>query len=174
MKLSHYLQDSSSYLFNNDVIVDQDLIELEVNKLRLVEDKFYKIFVLNPCPMAINEMKNFTLVDVNLAFIKIIGVKNKKDVIGKDTTEEGLRIIKDKDKSFFMNEILTNGTLTNYLCDVRTLNGRVFKGLFSGTVIELDGQKCLLTICQEIEDHNFLKIFKYCVVRHLGKTFHIF
>ena len=119
--------------------------------LRLVEDKFYKIFDLNPCPMAINTWDDSIIVDVNNAFLEILGVENKKDIIGNVTTEKGLNIIKEKDKQYVISYIKKHGVIKNYLTTLRTINGKRLRGLFSGSIIVLNGQTCLLTICQIVK-----------------------
>lgn len=150
-------QINASELITNQISVD---FKFTAEELRKIENKFYQIFDLNPCPMAINDLTDYTIVDVNDAFLDVVKVKNKSDVIGKITTESGLNIIKTKDKAFVLNEIKEKGILKNYLCTVQSLDGKRFNGLFSGAIIELNGHKCFLTICQVVNKKCVFNIFK--------------
>jgi PAS domain-containing protein len=149
MKLTHKNDESPEYLEKIDI--DQDVISREFKRtsdeLRLLEEKFYKIFELNPYPMAIDELQNNTIIDVNQAYLGVFGIKDKSEVIGKDTTESGLNIFKGKDKKEYIDTIKRNGYVKNFAARVRPLKGRKFTGMFSGTIIELDKKKYLLSIC---------------------------
>lgn len=165
MRLIHNTQNDefSDLQSNNRVFINDhsthDLLKI-CNDLRKVEDKFYKIFELNPCPMAINSLNDNSIVDVNKAFMKVIGVKEKNEVIGKITTEDGLKILKESDKIFVVDKIKKDGIITDYLTTVVPLKGRKFKGLFSGALIEMNNIPCILTICQIVNNKSFFNFFK--------------
>jgi hypothetical protein len=82
MKLTHNIEKS----FLSE-LVDLDIMENELLLLRKMEDKFYKVFDLNPCPMAISDFETHKIIDVNEAFIKIIELDNKNEILGKDTCD---------------------------------------------------------------------------------------
>jgi len=154
MKLINKEVDISSVgLFESNSSNDE--IRLLSDELRLVEDKFYKVFDLNPCPMAISDIKENIIIDVNEAFVNVIGLTSKSEVIGKDITEKGLKIIKSKDKDVILKEILRTNKFKNYFTIVKPIRGKKFKGLFSGSLIELNGRKCLFTICQVVNKKCF-------------------
>jgi hypothetical protein len=129
-------------------------------KLRLIEDKFYKVFDMNPCPMSLSLMEDGTIIDVNEAFLKEVGMKHKSEMVGKTTIESGLKIIKEKDRDYIFNKILKNGKVENYPCSFMTLHGKKKKGLFSGTVMDLNNKKCLFLICQIVNNSCVANIFK--------------
>jgi hypothetical protein len=131
-----------------------------INELRLIEDKFYKVFDLNPCPMAIHKIDDNSLIDVNNAFLKVVEAKSKFDLIGKNTTESGLKLMKSKDIKLFFGKLKDDGIFENYLFSFRTLKGKKLRGMVSGTIIELNGVKCLLSICQIINRKCLTRIFK--------------
>lgn len=160
MKLGHDKNDfdlSSSYLIDDNAL-KQDLRFLN-EELRTVEDKFYKIFDLNPCPMAISKLGTAEIIDVNESFVKIVGLKSKYDVIGKLTTEEGVRIIKETDRKRVLKMVEENGFVKNIFIKFRTPSGKKYKGLFSATIIELNKIKCLFTICQIINKRCLIDYF---------------
>jgi len=156
MKLINKEEDINNVdLFESSSSNDEQ-IKLLSDELRLAEDKFYKVFDLNPCPMAISDINENIIIDVNDAFVKVIGLTSKLEVIGKDITEKGLKIIKRKDKEVILKEISETNKFKNYFSIVKPLRGKKFKGLFSGSLIELNGRKCLFTICQVVNKQCFL------------------
>lgn len=144
------------------IVIDSNDIKRELNytsdELRIVEEKFYKIFDLNPCPMTIGDLKTGDIIDVNDAFLQSVGFKNKEDIIGKSTTK--LKIISDKNKSHIIREINKDGFLKNYFCEFKTINGKKKKGLFSGTIIKLKEKDCLMLICQVVTKGFLSSVFK--------------
>jgi hypothetical protein len=71
-EINHYDED---YSFSN-------------NELRESEKNFFQIFEFNPSPMSINDIDTNLIIDVNRAFVKIMEVDSKNDLIGKNTTEK--------------------------------------------------------------------------------------
>ena len=162
MKLvNHYNDDTNG---PNNYIPPE--IVKSVDKLREIEDKFYKIFDLNPCPMAIHRIEDNTLIDVNEAFVKVVGIKSKFDIIGKDTSETGLNLLKDKYKKYFLDKLKEDGIFQNYFFTFRNMKGKKLRGLVSGSIIELNGERCLLSICQIVN--------RRCLTKLFCKTYYIF
>jgi len=145
MKLTNK-EDIENTIYST-IKIDNDFLSMS-DELRTIEELFYKVFELNPCPMSINSLNDGYIIDVNQSFLDIIDVKNKKDILGKITTEEGLNIIKHKDKKYVIDYIKKNGLIKNYLTTFKTLKGKKIKGLFSASIITLNKKECLLTICQ--------------------------
>ena len=144
--------------YEDTIIPIDERIKL-ADDLRSMEDKFYKIFDLNPLPMAIHTIDDNILIDFNDAFLKIVGIKSKLDLIGKNTSETGLNLLKSEDKSYFLNQIKKNGKFENYYFTFRNMKGELLRGLVSGTIIELNNQKCLLSICQIVYRKCFFQLF---------------
>lgn len=144
----------------NGIIMDQINIKRTFDDLRFLEDKFYKIFDLNPCPMTIADFDTQTLIDVNDAFLKEIESQDKNEVIGKRTDKYGIDLISEKDIHFVINEILTKGSIKNYICPFKTINGKIKRGLFSGSIIEFNNKKCIFIICQVLNTSCIYKFIK--------------
>ena len=141
-------------LFPSQPYVDEINTKLlcdELRELREVEDKFYKIFDFNPCPMAINSLDDNTFVDVNQSFLDIIEVEDKKTILGKSPSESGANIVNKKDKLYVIECIKRDGMIRNYPIIIRTLKGNEYKSLFSGSFIVLNGKECILTVCHIID-----------------------
>lgn len=54
-------------LFDSN-LTSEEQVKFLVDELRLIEDKFYKIFDLNPCPMMIND-SNGLLIEIGRAHV---------------------------------------------------------------------------------------------------------
>ncbi len=150
MKLIHHCEEPNT----SGIVIEQDYVERELKctteELRIVEEKFFKIFDLNPCPMAIADANTNVILDVNEAFVKIIELDNKYQVIGHDTSDLNHGII-DKEVKNKMYGVIKEGVLfKNVTIPFKSIKGKKLRGLFSGSVIELNGKKCIFTMCQVI------------------------
>lgn len=161
MKLMHNVDEESlitSSSFIDKEVITRDLLET-TEILRKIDDKFYKIFDLNPCPMAISDLKTNVLIDVNDAFVEIVGFKSKNEVIGKPTTEVGLKLIKQADKDRIINMLVNGNEVKNIFVNFRNCKGKKLTGLFSASFIELNDKDYLLTLCQVIKKKCIFNIF---------------
>ena len=160
MKLVNHEGDFNNIL--TEVLIDKKYIESELNNtsdnLRIIEDKFYKIFDLNPCPMSITEIKNNIIVDVNDAFLNIMNIKDKSSIINKKINK--INFIKDKDRLYILNKIYKDGVIKNHVCEFRTMNNKRKKGMFSGSIVNINDKKCLLLTCQIVNKKSVFGIFK--------------
>jgi len=150
MKLINHNEE----LITSGIVIEQEYVERELkctaDELRIVEEKFFKIFDLNPCPMAIADAETNIIIDVNEAFVKIIELDNKYQVIGHDTSVLNHGII-DKEVKDKMYGVIKEGEFfKNITIPFRSIKGKKLRGLFSGSVIELNGKKCIFTMCQVI------------------------
>jgi PAS domain-containing protein len=157
MRLIHKKDDS----YKEEIT--QDISNEFVNKsleLRRHEQNFYKIFDLNPCPMTLNRFDNNSIIDVNQAFLDVLGIPSKNDIIGKNTSEIGLGLIKEKDKKILFDKVKQVGEYKNYLFNFKNFKGQTLTGIVSGTIIKLNGEDCVLTICQVVDKKCLFRIFK--------------
>lgn len=111
-------------------------------------EKFQKMFDSNPALMALNSMPDGKYLDVNTAFLDKLGY-SREEVIGKTTDE--LNLFTDVQQQQAAKKELTEvGRVTNREFDVRNKNGEILTGLFSGEVIESQGNSIFLTVMVDI------------------------
>lgn len=155
MRLFHKKDDDVLDRGNMEVC---DIVHEFFNKsleLRKIEDKFYKVFDMNPCPMAITYLKDGVIIDINQAFADVLCIE-KKDIIGKNTVS--LNMIKQKDRDKVLKIVQEQGFVKNYPIWFNDNKDKKIFGLFNASIIELDDVKYILTICQIIKnDFIFLK-----------------
>lgn len=157
MKLFNHCEESIS-LSNDSLKLDNGDFQLSSNELSLHEDTFFKIFNLNPYPMTIIDINDGLVIDANKAFLEVVGMSDKNEIIGKTTVEKN--IISNKYRNHMMNTIKKRGYLNNFCCDFYTLSGKKKTGMFSGSLFEISGKIHLLLICQLINKKFLTCIFK--------------
>jgi len=127
-------------------------VSKDISELKYSEEKFAKSFQLNPALMAINIIDKLEFVDVNKAFLNILGYE-KVEVIGK--TAEELKIfnnISDKEKVI---DILKEKTSVKDLeITLRTKKGKLLIGLISVEKIHLHDGEYVLTLIKNITERK--------------------
>ncbi|TFH64697.1 MAG: PAS domain S-box protein, partial [Candidatus Zixiibacteriota bacterium] len=130
--------------------------------LRENEQKFLKAFNSSPAIMAISTIEEGRLIEVNTAFLTILGFE-REEVIGKTTLELGVfadprhrDIIKQtvKDQKYMRN---VDGT-------IRLRGGEIRDCLFSAEIVELSGKEYLLSVVSDVtERKRFGALLRYAV-----------
>lgn len=119
-------------------------------RLRRSEGLFRLAFQTSPDAVAITREESGIFVDVNPSFSEIIGYA-KDEVIGKSSLD--LNIWDDaqvRDK--MVQGIAVNGVVRNLEVTVRTKDGSLIDGLFSGGTLIVDGESCILSTVKDITD----------------------
>ena len=112
------------------------------------EQRFERLFRGNPTLMALSILPERQFFDVNDAFLKTLGY-TKNDVIGR--TAAALNLFPNPHQHALMVEQLaTAKRLSDVELDVRSANGTIFHGLFSGEIIHSQGQDYFLTVMIDI------------------------
>ena len=120
----------------------------DLSRIKASEEKFSKAFHISPALMAINERETGNFVEVNEAFLKVLGF-SKTEVIGK-TTEE-LNIIADPKKMKAARDIIARGgPLRDHEVDVWTKDGQKRQGIFSAESLRLQNGNFLLTVMTDV------------------------
>jgi PAS domain S-box-containing protein len=114
------------------------------------ERKFSSTFHLNPNSMAISEVETGKLVDVNQSFISWTGF-SREEAIGKSAVE--LQIWVDpEDRERITGALKVAGEVNGAEVIMRIKNGNVKNVLFSARYIEVDQNRYLLTLAQDITE----------------------
>ncbi|MEP7137414.1 MAG: PAS domain S-box protein, partial [Chloroflexota bacterium] len=120
--------------------------------LQKSEERFSKAFQSSPTIITITQLSNGKLLEVNEAFEKIMGF-TRAEVRGKTTVELG--IWRDKADRDNITEIIgTNGQLKNAELQFRTKSGPYITCYYSAEIIDLEGEKCLLSTIEDITERK--------------------
>lgn len=119
-----------------------------VKKLRQSEEKFSKAFLSSPDSIMISTVADGRYIDVNDSFYEITGF-DREEVIGRSAKE--INIWKNsKDRDAFVEKIKNQGKIRNFRAPFRKKNGEEGIVSMSAEIVEIEGEKCLLTISRDI------------------------
>ena len=112
------------------------------------EAKFASAFRASPVAIAITTLIEGQYLDVNEAFCRIVGY-SREEVIGRTATELG--IFKNlTQRTSLIGMLQETGSIRNLEKEAYTRSGEVVTVLCSAELIDLDGQACVLWVCEDI------------------------
>ena len=131
------------------VIHDIDKRKKAEKALRESEEKFHKAFMAGPDSISISRMRDGKYIDVNDNWIKSTGY-SREEVVGKTVTEINFWANPDnRDK--FIRIIEKKGSVSNFETYFRMKNGSLLPCLVSACPIEIQGEKCIISISRDIK-----------------------
>ena len=112
------------------------------------QQRFERLFRSNPTLMALSTLPERRFFDVNDAFLNTLGYA-RNEVIGRTSSE--LKLFPDPQRHAAMaKQLLAADRITNLELQIRSADGTVFNGLFSGEIIRSHGQEYFLTVMIDI------------------------
>lgn len=123
-------------------------ISKDLSKQQAALDKFHKLFDNNPALMAVSSLPDRRFVEVNDAFLAKLGYE-REEVIGKTSTELNLFVESEKQKQV-AEELASKKYIRDIELSVRRKDGKIINGLFSGDIIDNQGEKSFLTVMTDI------------------------
>ena len=119
----------------------------DISQIKLSEEKFSKVFYINPSPCGISEFETGRYTEVNNAFYDLFGF-GKDEVIGHTAVELG--ILNDDVKNKIMQETDVLGNTINVETNLRTKFGEVKHVLLSTANIDIQDIKHRYTVVHDI------------------------
>jgi PAS domain S-box-containing protein len=118
--------------------------------LKKSEEKFSIAFRESPSAFALTRLEDDRYIEVNDAFELITGY-SRKEVVGR--TSNDIRLWEKPSQGVdLLRQLRMEGRLRNVEVHFRTKDGRVRIGLASAEAIEIDGERCLLSVTSDITD----------------------
>ena len=145
------IRDSSGAIIGASKIA-RDISERKCVEKELLraEERFGKAFRSNPLAVSISTQAEGRYLDVNDAFLKILGYK-RRDVIGH--TASGLSFWAQPAQREQMLKLLEeNGHVAEFRTQCKTSMGEIREVDVSAELIELEGQPCVLAITRDITE----------------------
>lgn len=127
--------------------------EKEAEKaLKESEQKFNRAFNNTPDIIMITSLNDGKIIEVNDCITRIAGYR-KKDVIGKTTPE--LNFWADMtDRNRYLQMMKNEGRVLNLESKFRKMSGEETPAMISGEIIEIQGEKCILSVIHDISDRK--------------------
>jgi PAS domain S-box len=116
--------------------------------LKSSEERYAKAFKCSPVAIAITHLGDEVFVDVNDAFCRMLGFE-REEVVGHSSFELGIWE-RPEDRQELGERFRTQGALRDDLIRHRRKDGSIFTGLGSYDVIELDGERCSISVVQDL------------------------
>ena len=144
----NWMGQSAKLILANDV-TEQKHIEAA---LRASEEKFSKAFYTSPDSININRLEDGMFLEVNDGFTKITGY-SKEDVIGRSSLEINIWA-SPEERSRLVDGLRSRGEVANLEVPFQMKDGQEKVGLMSASLIEIDGQQCILSITRDISERK--------------------
>jgi two-component system cell cycle sensor histidine kinase/response regulator CckA len=135
----------------------RDITERRVSEeaLRKSEERFSKAFCNNPLAITISTEADGRYLDVNDAFLKLLGYK-RRDVIGHTAAE--LRFWDEpSDRMEMLRQLRDDTQVAKHQTRYRTSKGEIREAEVWAESIELDGQPCVLAITRDVTETRRLE-----------------
>lgn len=123
-----------------------------VKALRISEEKFSNAFYCSPDIMTISSVKDARYVDVNDAFLNIVGY-SRDEVIGQTSYELNIWQF-PFDRQKLLMHLRENGRVRNLEFVFRNRSNELVTTLTSADIIKVDGEDCLLCVVKDISERK--------------------
>ena len=120
--------------------------------LRQSEEKFSKAFHASPDSITISRISNGVIL-ANLGFTKANGY-SREEAIGRSSLPDALGIwVNPRERAEWVR-LLEEGEASGFEASLRRKDGTIRHALLSSRTVEIDGEKCLLTISRDMTDRR--------------------
>lgn len=132
------------------LVLGIDITDSKLAKEALLksEERFYKAFNTNPNPMVISTFAEGRILEANDSFLSITGYQ-RDEVIDRTSTELKFWVT-PQDRLKMLQTLNEQDPVLNLDFNFCMKSGEVRFGLLSAEIIELNGQKCLLSNINDI------------------------
>ncbi|MEW6183015.1 MAG: PAS domain S-box protein [Bacillota bacterium] len=119
--------------------------------LRLSEERFRKVFDASPNPILITVLESGRIIDVNQAFLDKTGY-TREEVISR--TPVGLGFIDQSQREALIQTVTKTGSASGVELRIGSKRGKPRDTLYSGVVVEINGDQCLLSVVVDITERK--------------------
>jgi PAS domain S-box-containing protein/putative nucleotidyltransferase with HDIG domain len=143
---------NENYEYKGGIAQIEDITDQVKNEhtIQDLEARFTKAFYTTPDAININRLSDGVYLDCNRRFIEMTGYA-REEIIGVSSL--ALNIWADpKDRQHLVKGLQDTGEVTNLEANFRMRDGRILTGLMSASIIELEGEKCILSVTRDISE----------------------
>jgi PAS domain S-box-containing protein len=121
-------------------------------QLQESEEKFSKVFSLAPIGMTISSLSDGRFIDINEAGERLSGYP-RDEVVGRSSAQFTIWASAEE-RAQVIGEVLKKGVVRDREMVMKDKEGHVFWGSFSAVVIEIRGEKHLLSLVSDIAERK--------------------
>lgn len=121
---------------------------IDIKEIKKNQHRFERLFNGNPALMAICSLPDKVLTQVNDRFIATLGF-TREELIGKKTIDSPL-LAHPEQCHYIDEQIRANGSVCDYLIEMRCKDGTTMYGVISIEVIEDHGEEFLLSVIIDV------------------------
>jgi len=145
-------------------------VSKDISDLKLSEEKFSKLFYINPTVCGLSEFDSHRYIDVNEAFYTLLGFE-KDEVIGKTVHELNI-ITHDQMNKILLNADI-NGNIKNIESDIRSKNGNIKHVIFSSESFFVQDKKYRFVVVQDITERKRMEQENIKIKEEWEETFNV-
>ncbi len=123
----------------------------DISRVQLSEEKFSKLFHLNPSACGLSSLDDNTYIEVNDAFVSLFGY-TREEIIGKSAI--GLEIMTPEVIATVLAKADSDGKISGAEADLRSKNGGIKHVLLSAENIMVQDRHYRFTVVQDITDRK--------------------
>jgi len=113
-----------------------------------IKEKFETVFMSSPNSIIISSYESGKCLDINYHFMQSFGFSGQ-EAIGKSFEELNIWVNEDE-AVHYANLLSAKNKAEDLECMLRTKSGEIRQVLISGEIIEIENEKCLISIIQDI------------------------
>ncbi len=138
------------------------------------QEKYSTIFHILPDAVAITTLREGRLIEVNEGFISLTGF-SAAELHGKNTNLLNLWA-QPEDRDWLLEQLRLLGQVIDMEAKIRVKNGEIRYCLLSSRAIDIQGEKCILTILRDItekkrsEEHSRQQLQRLATLRVVDMT----
>jgi len=124
----------------------------DMSEMMASEEKFSKVFQSSPAPMALTDLAGGKYVEVNEAFLALLGF-TRDEVVGRTATE--LNLFADPaQRAALLGRMKEQGYLRDEDVLVRVKSGDLLQGVFAAEFVHLQEKTLLLTVMNDVTERR--------------------
>lgn len=137
--------------------------------LRLSEDKFSKAFRISPDAISITRLSDGSYIEINEGFTHLVGYQ-PEEVAGSTGLVFNIWANMDEYQSFMLSMQL-HGQANNMEGVFKNKQGKVWIGLISARIIEVNHEPCIISIIRDITERKSAEIELQRAHEHLAEAY---
>lgn len=156
MRLLESISVHISSSINNATLYRLATEELKERKrtgeeLKKSEERFSLAFKLSPIPMSLTKLSDGTFININDAFVKLLGY-SYEDVKGLRTTDMNIWDKELREKT--LSRLKISGLIKDLELKIRNKEGKEIDTITTIQIINIGGEDCIIAMVQDITEKN--------------------